>query len=47
MTSHTFGTISSATTRGVVRWSIRETAGLVMAGVILFLCAGRWDWAWG
>ncbi len=47
MTIHTIGTHSSATTRGVVRWSIRETTGIVMAGVILFLCAGRWDWAWG
>ena len=33
--------------RGVVRWSIRETMGTVLAGVILFLSAGRWDWVWG
>ncbi len=39
--------ISSSTTRGVVRWCIRETMGVVMAGVILFLCADRWDWLWG
>jgi protein-S-isoprenylcysteine O-methyltransferase Ste14 len=38
---------SSQTTRGVVRWCIRETMGIVMAGVILFFCAGRWDWLWG
>jgi len=38
---------SSQTTRGVVRWCIRETMGIVMAGVILFLGAGRWDWLWG
>ena len=47
MTTDTTGTDSSATTRGVARWLIRETLGIVMAGVILFLCAGRWDWPWG
>ncbi len=47
MTINTIGANSSTTTRGVVRWSIRESMGLVMAGVILFLCAGRWDWVWG
>ncbi len=44
MTTNTIGANSSATARGVLRWSIRETMGIVMAGVILFLCAGRWDW---
>jgi hypothetical protein len=38
---------SPQTTRGVVRWCIRETMGIVMAALILFLCAGRWDWIWG
>jgi protein-S-isoprenylcysteine O-methyltransferase Ste14 len=38
---------SPQTTRGVVRWSIRETMGVVMSVLILFLCAGRWDWLWG
>jgi len=38
---------SSQTTRGVVRWFIRETMGIVMAALILSLCAGRWDWIWG
>ena len=33
--------------RGVTRWSIRETMGIVMAALILFLAAGRWDWLWG
>ncbi len=47
MTTNTIGTNSSATMRGVVRWAIREMMGLVMAGLILFLCAGRWDWIWG
>jgi protein-S-isoprenylcysteine O-methyltransferase Ste14 len=47
MTTDTTGTDFSAITRGVVRWLIRETMGIVIAGVILFLCAGRWDWLWG
>jgi protein-S-isoprenylcysteine O-methyltransferase Ste14 len=47
MTTDTIGTDSLTTTRGVVRWLIRETMGIVMAGAILFLCAGRWDWPWG
>jgi protein-S-isoprenylcysteine O-methyltransferase Ste14 len=46
MTANTNGT-NPAATRGVVRWFIRETMGIVMAGVILFLCAGQWDWIWG
>jgi protein-S-isoprenylcysteine O-methyltransferase Ste14 len=35
------------TTRGVVRWLVRETMGTAMLIAILFLCAGRWDWVWG
>ena len=33
--------------RGVTRWAIRETMGVIMSAVILFLCAGRGDWLWG
>jgi protein-S-isoprenylcysteine O-methyltransferase Ste14 len=35
-------------TRGVMRWSIRETMGLVMYVPFLFWSAGTWDWpmAW-
>ncbi len=47
MTTSTIGTNSAATTRGVMRWLFRETIGILMAGAILFLCAGRWDWLWG
>ena len=47
MTPETISTNSSTTTRGVVRWLIRETMGIVMAVLILFLCANRWDWLWG
>jgi protein-S-isoprenylcysteine O-methyltransferase Ste14 len=47
MTTGTIGTNSSTVTRGVVRWFIRETMGTLMASVILFLCADRWDWLWG
>jgi protein-S-isoprenylcysteine O-methyltransferase Ste14 len=35
------------TSRGVIRWAVRETMGLVMMGVILFLAAGTWRWVWG
>lgn len=35
------------TRRGVTRWLRRETMGIIMAAVILFLCAGRLDWMAG
>jgi protein-S-isoprenylcysteine O-methyltransferase Ste14 len=35
------------TSRIVARWAVRETMGLVMMAVILFVAAGRWDWWWG
>ena len=47
MTTDTIKTNSSTEKRGVARWFFRETMGTVMAGVILFWCAGRWDWVWG
>ncbi len=47
MAANTITRNSTPTTRGIVRWFVRETMGIVMAGVILFLCAGRWDWLWG
>lgn len=47
MTSTTLRTDSAATSRGVVRWFFREIIGTIMAGVILFFCAGRWDWLGG
>ncbi len=47
MLSEAISTTSAATKRGVARWFVRETMGIIMAGVILFLCAGRWDWIWG
>ncbi len=33
--------------RIIARWSIRETMGVIMMAAILFLVAGRWDWAMG
>lgn len=47
MTTNTISTNSSTVMRGVARWLLRETMGTVMAGVILFFCADRWDWVWG
>ncbi len=47
MTNSTISTNATAVTRGVLRWLVRETMGVVMACVILFLCAGHWDWVWG
>lgn len=38
---------TSNTTRGIIRWLIRETLGVVGQGAILFLAAGRWDWVMG
>jgi protein-S-isoprenylcysteine O-methyltransferase Ste14 len=35
------------TRRGVVRWLIRETMGVVLVGVVLFISAGRLDWPMG
>ena len=34
------------TSRAVARWAMRETMGLVMLALFLFLSAGRWDWGW-
>jgi protein-S-isoprenylcysteine O-methyltransferase Ste14 len=38
---------STNNSRIVVRWAVRETMGLAMMGVILFLSAGRLDWTMG
>jgi protein-S-isoprenylcysteine O-methyltransferase Ste14 len=35
------------TSRGIIRWLIREVMGIVLVVLTLFLPAGRWDWAWG
>ncbi len=39
---------SPNTARIVLRWSFRETMGVVTLALMLFLSAGRWDWvgAW-
>jgi protein-S-isoprenylcysteine O-methyltransferase Ste14 len=38
---------SSSTTRGVVRWAVRETLGTAILAAILFVAAGRLDWPMG
>lgn len=38
---------SADITRIILRWSIRETMGVVMLALFLFLSAGRWDWIMG
>jgi len=38
---------SADVTRIILRWSIRETMGVVMLALFLFLSAGRWDWVMG
>ncbi len=42
------GEKSADTSRIIIRWAVRETMGLVMMGVILFLASGRLNWtmAW-
>ncbi|MBC8446411.1 MAG: isoprenylcysteine carboxylmethyltransferase family protein [Chloroflexi bacterium] len=35
------------TSRGIIRWLIREVLGIVIVVLSLFLPAGRWDWAMG
>lgn len=47
MNANTIDANSSTVKRGVARWFFRETMGTIMAGVILFWCAGRLDWLWG
>jgi protein-S-isoprenylcysteine O-methyltransferase Ste14 len=37
----------SETTRGVVRWLIREVIGVLFVAATLFISAGRLDWVWG
>lgn len=45
--SQTQQRMSPEVKRGVTRWAVRETVGVIMSALILFLCAGRWDWIWG
>ena len=33
--------------RGVVAWIVKAAGGVVFFCLVLFLCAGRWDWVWG
>ena len=37
----------SVPTRTIVRWLVRETMGVIMVGVVLFLAAGTTDWPMG
>jgi protein-S-isoprenylcysteine O-methyltransferase Ste14 len=39
--------VKSETTRGVVRWLVRETFGVFFVAAILFISAGRLDWLMG
>ena len=39
--------ITSQVRRGVVKWIVQASLGLVAYGLILFLAAGRIDWIWG
>ncbi|MGB7539850.1 MAG: isoprenylcysteine carboxylmethyltransferase family protein [Anaerolineales bacterium] len=47
MEKNTQAVQSADTSRIVARWALRETMGLVMLALFLFLPAGRWDWGWG
>ena len=38
---------SADVSRIILRWSIRETMGVAMVALLLFLSAGRWDWIMG
>ncbi|MBA7609551.1 MAG: isoprenylcysteine carboxylmethyltransferase family protein [Calditrichaeota bacterium] len=37
----------TVTTLTIVRWLVRETLGVIMVGVVLFLAAGTTDWPMG
>jgi len=37
----------SVPTRTIIRWLVRETMGVIMVGVVLFLAAGTTDWPMG
>jgi protein-S-isoprenylcysteine O-methyltransferase Ste14 len=39
--------LSADASRIILRWSFRETMGVVMVALFLFLSAGRWDWTMG
>lgn len=45
--THIQSSMSPVVRRGVTRWVLRETMGVIMSAVILFVPAGRWDWVWG
>jgi len=39
--------MTSEVRRGVVAWIAKAVGGVVFFALVLFLCAGRWDWVWG
>lgn len=47
MENQTIKQPSADVTRIILRWSIRETMGVVMMALFLFLSVGRWDWIMG
>jgi len=40
------GRMTPEVKRGVVSWIAKAVGGLVFFALLLFLCAGRWDWVW-
>jgi protein-S-isoprenylcysteine O-methyltransferase Ste14 len=47
METHTIKQPPADLIRTILRWSIRETMGVVMVALFLFLSAGRWNWGMG
>ena len=41
------GEMTPEVRRGVVAWIVKAASGVMVFCLILFLCAGRWDWVWG
>ena len=33
--------------RAIIKWIAQSALGVIGYGLVLFLVAGRWDWAWG
>ncbi len=47
MQNNTSPALPPDNSRTIAHWIVRESMGLVMLALLLFIPAGRWDWGWG
>ena len=47
MNEHTPSELTTEVRRGIVKWGVKATVGIIVYGLILFLSAGTLNWIWG